>query len=261
MKHYTPPTFWHNSFYMSFSQLRPGRVPTERRASPAVQSFESRSRTLIFVLVCLILCCLLSAQGQQTVVPTVSFTCDFPGSEPDHYVISVAGNGSASYDSDSKLSPESAEGDAFHLDFTVSSAARTRVFDLTKRAHYFEGQIDSKNKNLASTGTKTLTYKDAQKSTHATYNYSPVPPVQELTAFFQGLSTTLEFGHRLDFYLRYQKLALDEELKKMEEMSNSHELEEIASVAPVLQKIADDPAVIKVVRARAQRLLQLAGSK
>jgi len=87
-----------------------------------------------------------------------------------------------------------------------------------------------------------------------------VPAVQELTAFFQGLSTTLEFGHRLDYYLRYQKLALDEELKKMEEMSNSHELEEISAVAPVLQKIVDDPAVIKVVRARAERLLQPAGN-
>jgi hypothetical protein len=246
---------------MFFSHFSPWHIPLNRQGSLTVLSLKRRYAFCFSMFACLIFSSFVSADSQQTLVPTVSFTCDFPGSEPDHYVISVAGNGSASYDSDSKLSPESAEGDAFHLDFTVSSAARTRVFDLTKRAHYFEGQIDSKNKNLASTGTKTLTYKDAQKSTHATYNYSPVPPVQELTAFFQGLSTTLEFGHRLDFYLRYQKLALDEELKKMEEMSNSHELEEIASVAPVLQKIADDPAVIKVVRARAQRLLQLAGSK
>ena len=181
----------------------------------------------------LFFCCVVHAHGQQTVVPTVTFTCDFPHSEPDHYVISVSDDGRASYDSDSKLSPESETADPFHLDFTVSQAARTRVFDLAKRAHYFEGQIDSKNKNLASTGTKTLTYKDAQKSVRATYNYSPLPAVEELTTFFQSLSTTLEFGHRLDYYLRYQKLALDGELKKMEEMSNSHELEEISAVAPV----------------------------
>lgn len=211
-------------------------------------------------LVLCFLCFPLGAHGQQTVVPAVTFSCDFPGSEPDHYVISVSDDGRASYDSDSKLSPESEAEDPFHLDFTVSQAARVRVFDLAKRAHYFEGQIESKNKNLASTGVKTLSYKDAQKSTHATYNYSPVPAVEELTTFFQSLSTTLEFGHRLDYYLRYQKLALDEELKKMEEMSNSHELEEISAVAPVLQKIADDPAVIKVVRARAQRLLQPVGN-
>jgi hypothetical protein len=206
----------------------------------------------------LIACFLASAQAQQTVLPTVTFTLDFPGSEPDHYVISVSEDGRASYDSDGKLSPDSEAGDTFHSDFTMSQAARARVFDLAKRAHYFEGQIDSKNKKLASTGTKTLTYKDAQKSTSAAYNYSPVASVTDLTTFFQSLSTTLEFGHRLDYYLRYQKLALDEELKNMEEASNSGGLAEISAVAPVLQKILDDPAVIKVVRARAQRMLQLA---
>jgi len=209
-------------------------------------------------LVYLIACFMSSAQAQQTAVPTVTFTLDFPGSEPDHYVISVSEDGRSSYDSDGKLSPDSEGGDSFHADFTMSQAGRTRVFDLTKRAHYFEGQIDSKNKKLASTGSKTLTYKDTQKNTSATYNYSPVPPVQDLTNFFQSLSTTLEFGHRLDYHLRYQKLALDEELKNMEEASNSGGLAEISAVAPVLQKIADDPAVIKVVRARAQHMLQLA---
>jgi len=248
--------FWHNSFCMFFNQFRPGCVPT---VPPLSATARAVARVSLFA--CLTLCCLVSAHSQQTVVPTVTFTCDFPHSEPDHYVISVAGDGSASYDSDGKLSPESAAGDPFHSDFTASPAARTRVFDLAKRAHYFEGQIDSKNKNLASTGTKTLTYRDAQKSTSATYNYSPVPSIQELTAFFQALSTTLEFGHRLDYYLRYQKLALDEELKKMEEMSNSGELEEISAMAPVLQRIVDDPAVIKVVRARAQRLLQFPGTR
>jgi len=246
---------------MFFSPFRPACVPTERRASPATHSFEPRRAFYIPVLTWLILCCVVSAYSQQTVVPTVSFTFDFPGSDPDHYVISVSEDGSASYDSDSKLSPESTAGDSFHSDFTASPAARARVFDLAKRAHDFEGQIDSKSKNLAFTGTKILTFKDAQKSTRASYNYSPVPPVQELTAFFQALSNTLEFGHRLDYCLRYQKLALDEELRKMEEFSNNGGLEEISSVAPVLQKIADDPAVIKVVRARAQRMLQLAGTR
>ncbi len=204
----------------------------------------------------MILFCLVSTHAQQTVVPTVSFTCDFPGSEPDHYMVSVSEDGNAAYDSDSRLN-ESAASEPFHSAFTVSQDARTRVFDLTKRANYFQSDLDSKKKNLASTGVKTLTYKDAQKSTRATYNYSPAPAVQALTAFFQSLATTLEFGHRLDYYLQYQKLALDEELKKMEEMSKSGGLEEISAVAPILQKIADDPAVIKVVRARAQRLLQV----
>jgi len=218
----------------------------------------NKPRALTFV--CVIVFALVSGQAQQTVAPTVTFTCDFPGSEPDHYVISVADDGAATYDSTSKLSSESDSEDSFHSDFTISQAARTRVFDLAKRSHYFQEEIDTKNKKLASTGTKVLTYKDRQKSTRATYNYSPVPSVQELTTFFQGLSTTLEFGHRIGYDLRYQKLALDDELKKMEEMSHSGGLEEISAVAPLLQKIVDDPAVMNVARGRAQRLLQAAGS-
>ncbi len=216
-----------------------------------------------FSLVCLVICCmsfLAAANAQQVAVPTVTFTCDFPGSDSDHYVISLSEDGSAIYDSNSKLN-DSADSQPFHSVFTVSQASRAHVFDLAKRAHYFEGELNSKNKNLASTGVKTLTYKDAQKNTHATYNYSPIPAVQELTEFFQSLSTTLEFGHRLDYYLRYQKLALDQELKQMEEMSNSGGLQEISAVAPILQKILDDPSVIKVTRARAQRLLQVAATK
>jgi hypothetical protein len=225
--------------------------------------FFAKVRSRISVLLCLILCFLASAQAQQTAVPIVTFTFDFPGSAPGHYVVSVSNDGSAVYDSDGKISPESTSSDPFHSDFTASQAARTRIFDLARRAHYFEGEIDSKNKKIAFTGTKTLTYKDAQKSTRASFNYSPVSSIQELTAFFQGLSNTLEFGHRLDYCLRYQKLGLDEELKKMEELSKSGGLEEISSVAPVLQKIVDDSAVINVVRARALRLLQVSqtGSK
>jgi hypothetical protein len=236
-------SFWHNRYWMFIPKLK------------SFTRFGKYQALLLFLPGSLV----LPASALQS-VPTVSFTCDFPGSEPDHYVISVSDDGRASYDSNGKLSPDADDNDAFHLDFTLSQPARSRIFDLAKRAHYFEGQIESPKKNIASTGTKTLTYKDAQKSTRASYNYSPVPSIQELTAFFQSLSTTLEFGHRLDYYLRYQKLALDEELKKMEDMLNSHELEEISAVAPVLQKIADDPAVIKVVRARAQRLVQPAGS-
>ncbi|HSZ01322.1 MAG TPA: hypothetical protein VK788_17625 [Terriglobales bacterium] len=243
-------TFWHNSLYMFFGKLRTGCVRT--------QTLKYGFR--ISVLACLIVCFLAPAQAQQTVIPTVTFTCDFPGSEPDHYAISVSDDGTAVYDSDSKLT-DSAASEPFHSDFTVSQASRTRVFDLAKRANYFEGEVDSKKKNLASTGVKTLAYKDAQKSTRATYNYSPIPAVEDLTAFFQSLSTTLEFGHRLDYYLRYQKLALDEEMKKMEEMSNSGGLVEISALAPILQKIADDPAVIKVVRARAQRLMLAPAAK
>jgi len=191
---------------------------------------------------------------------SVSFTLDFPQSEPSHYAISIDSEGQGSYDSTGKISPE-AEGDPFHLAFRVSPETRTRIFDLAKRAHYFQGDIDLKKKNLASTGVKTLIYKDDQRSNKASYNYSTQAAVQQLTGIFQNLSATLEFGRRLEFFYRYQKLALDEELKRLEDTERGTGLEELPTIAPILQRIAADTTVINLVRVRAQRLLQKAGGK
>jgi hypothetical protein len=198
---------------------------------------------------------LLSAVVFAQEPATITFTFDFPGSQPDHYVITVSSSGHATYDSNGKLSPQSEANEPFHLDYAISDATRARVFDLAKRAHYFDRDVDLKKKNLASTGIKTLKYEGQGRVTQATYNYSSIPAVQELTNFFQSLSTTLEFSRRLEYYHRYQKLALDDELKRMEDMAKQNSLAELAAVAPLLKQIATDSSVINPVRARAQRLL------
>ncbi|MGB9282472.1 MAG: hypothetical protein WCB59_00550, partial [Candidatus Sulfotelmatobacter sp.] len=68
---------------------------------------------------------------------------------------------------------------------------------------------------------------------------------------------TLDYGRRLTYYHRYQKLALDDELKRMETQAKDNELSEIQGVAPVLQGIVEDSSVINVVRARAKALIQM----
>ena len=197
----------------------------------------------------------LCAQDGTQSKASVSFSVDFPQSIPDHYMFSVASDGQASYDSTGKLTPDAEPGDPFHHDFSVSPETTKRIFALAAKAKYFEGQIDSGKRNLASTGKKVLRYSTGARSTEATYNYSPIPAVQELTAIFQNMSTTLEFGRRLDFYHHHQKLALEEELKRMEQMANSKSLEEVQAVAPILQSILADHSILNVSRVRAQRLL------
>ncbi len=104
-----------------------------------------------------------------------------------------------------------------------------------------------------------LTYKDARRSGECTYNYSTNLAVQELTSLMQSLSATLEFGHRLQYDRHYQKLALEQEFKRMEQMARSDQLVEITAIRPILDQIIADPSVINVTRARAQRLLERAG--
>lgn len=201
-----------------------------------------------------------ASSAQDAKPATVGFSLDFPQSIPDHYALSVSSDGHASYDSTGKLTPDSEPPDPFHLDFTISPANRARVFDLASKAKYFEGKVDSGKSNLANTGAKVLSYQDGQRNTKAEYNYSPVPAVQELTTLFQNISTTLEFGRRLDYYHHYQKLALEEELKQMEQLVKEKNLDELPAVAPILKTILGDQSVMNVTRARAQRLLYLMGS-
>ena len=191
---------------------------------------------------------------------TVTFTLDFPDSDPEHYSISVQSDGRAHYECLAKVSAESDDRDTYQTEFTFSDATRARIFDLAAQAHYFSGKIDSGNHKLANTGAKKLAYKDAQRESTATYNYSPQPAVQQLTTLFQSVSATLELGRHLAYDHRYQKLALDDELKRAEEQARRGDLVELQAIKPVLQQIYDDNSVLNVVRARAQRIIEMGPS-
>jgi hypothetical protein len=186
---------------------------------------------------------------------TVTFTLDFPGSQPGHYSIHVQSDGESHYESTGKASSEAEDADSFEYEFTISPATREKIFQLAAKAGYFQKDLDSHRKNMAFTGKKMLSYKDESRSGEAAYNYSLDAAVQELTNLFQGLSATLELGHRLEFSLRYQKLALAEELKRSEESARMSPPVEIRAIAPILQQIVADSSVMNVTRARAQRLL------
>jgi hypothetical protein len=219
--------FWHN-----FPSMRPG----------------------IYGLLLIALCSSTAAQGSRGSA-TVSFSLDFPGSNPNHYEITVDEDGHGSYTSNGQLNKDSEPADPAPLLFTLSDKVREQIFGLAQRAHYFKGKVDSGNKKIANTGVKVLTYKSENVNSQASYNYSPVEPVQQITAIFQNLSTALEFGRRLSYFRKYQKLALDDDLRRMEEMQKEGNLGDIQAIAPVLNGIADDTAVMNVSRSRALRLL------
>jgi hypothetical protein len=187
--------------------------------------------------------------------PVITFTLDFPQSQPEHYSIRVPSEGPAHYQSTGRVSPDSGDTDSFDFDFALSADMRAKMFRLAAGAGHFQKDLDSHQKNLAFTGTKTLSYADAQHAGEASFIYSANPAAHQLADLFQTLSATLEFGHRLDWDRRYQKLALDDELKRMQEMAHDKELVEVAAIQPILEQIVADRSVMNVARARAQQLL------
>jgi len=188
---------------------------------------------------------------------TITFSLDFPDSSPEHYSITVQSDGHAHYESSGKISADSDARDNYQTDFTFTDSTRARIFELAAQAHYFSGKVDSGNKKLAFTGAKKLVYKDGQRSSSADYNFPQQPSVQQLTTLFQSVAATMEFGRRLTYFHRYQKLALDDELKRMEDQAKRSELAELQAVSPVLQEIYEDNSVINVDRARALRIMEM----
>jgi hypothetical protein len=197
----------------------------------------------------------LAAVGADSA--SVIFSLDFPSSDPEHYSFTVDSDGHARYESVARISVDSEDRETYHAEFQFSPGARARIFDLAAQSHYFSGKIDSGNRKIAFTGTKKLTYHDAGRNNTAQFNYSTAPPVQQLTTLFQAVAATMEFGRRLTYCLRYQKLALDEELKRMEAQAQDNQLAEIQAVEPILREIVGDTSVINLDRAHAQRLIDL----
>ncbi len=223
-------------------------------------------------IVSLLLCSLVYGQAQpqaaedensvsgarpsvESISPVITFTLDFPKSQPEHYSIRVPAAGPAHYQSTGRISPDSDDTDSFEFDFALSQEMREKMFRLAAGAGHFQHDLDTHLKNLAFTGKKTLSYQDAQRTGEATFNYAADPAARELTELFQSLSATLEFGHRLDYDHRYQKLALNEDLQRMQEMAHGKTLVEVAAIQPILERIVADHSVINVARARAQQLL------
>jgi hypothetical protein len=197
-----------------------------------------------------------AAFANPVTIPTVTFTLDFPQSNPAHYSITVHADGHARYECTGKVAEDS-DAQPYDAEFEISTANREKIFGWAKQAKYFAGKIDSGNDKIAFTGKKRLSYQDDRKSSVAEYNYSNLETVRELTTLFQSIADTLEYGRRLAYYHRYEKLALDEELKHMEAQAKSNELSEIQCVATVLKDIVDDPSVMNVVRARAKDLIEI----
>lgn len=221
-------------------------------SSSAERLHRSRHPFAFFLTVVLLVLVCIAADP-----PIVTFSLDFPDSSPEHYSIAVQSDGHAHYESTGKISNDSEVRDNYQTDMVFSEPTRGRIFALAAQAHYFSGKVDSGNQKLAFTGTKKLAYKDDKRNSSADYNYSQQPAVQQLTVLFQSVAATMEFGRRLTYFHRYQKLALDDELKRMEEQAKAGELAELQAVNPVLQGIYEDPSVMNVVRARARRLIEI----
>ena len=135
-----------------------------------------------------------------------------------------------------------------------------RIFALTRALDYFQGDWDFKKHRIADTGRKTLLYSDSAGTHQTTYNWSENHALQEQTDTFQGIANTQEAAHELTRLRRYDRLGLNHQLERMEDMAKSGWLRELQVIAPLLEQLANDPEIMHIARQRARHLLQMAAS-
>jgi hypothetical protein len=199
-------------------------------------------------------------QADNPAIPTVTYTFDWPSIQPHHYSIAVDSTGRAAYESITAegTATQSVDGDPYQVKFTVSEPTRSRIFEIAKQLNYFNGDFDFKRHKIAFSGTKTLAFAEGNKKFQTSFNWSENPAIQQLTELFTGIANTEEAGRRLEHLRRFDKLGLNQELARMEDLSKNRGLAEVQSITPILQQLASDPAVMNIARERAQRLLRLA---
>jgi hypothetical protein len=176
---------------------------------------------------------------------------------PQEITFTAQSSGSTRYLSRNPIKPpDQRETDPdFTLEFTLSAAVRDKLFRDAKEANYFQGDFAFKKHAVSSTGKKTLAYADQSRHFETIYDYSENKAIEEITNIFQGISNTIEHGRKLQYLRRFDRLGLEEELKGMESMAENGYLAEVQLIAPTLESIANDPAILNIARQRARRLL------
>jgi hypothetical protein len=197
-------------------------------------------------------------------LPTVSFACDWPAYTPQQVSVTVKSSGAAHYASSSPNRPadhSQATDEDYEMDFTMSQATRERIFKLAEQAGYFNGDFEFHKHAVAHTGKKTLAYSDASRHFQTVFNFSENRAIDELAHIFGGISLTLQHGRRIQFLRRFDKLGLEAELKGAEQDLESDNLVELQLIAPLLESIANDKAILHIARQRAEHLLAKSGYK
>src|SRR5580704_10216257 len=216
------PTHWPSPFVICTPPARcSGNTP-----APA-DKILSTMRLLFALSVWLTAACSLAQQPATPPAPTadasVTFSFDWNQGIPwQRYLIQVQSDGKTHFDGTPTPS-EPRDTDEYQLDFIMSDANRQKIFELSRKLNFFHGDFDSHLKHIAQTGSKTLEYKSPQVQGTTTYNWSQNADVEELTKLFQAIATTIDFGRKLAFQYRFDKLGMDERLKELQDLQASHQ--------------------------------------
>ena len=203
------------------------------------------------------------AMAQSTVVPkqpSILFSFADAKLEPSQYSLEIRQDGSGEYKATYTPSGADTAAEPVNRSIRVHDPVITEIFATAKKYHFFAADCRNSHGRVAFTGEKTLAYAGPDGRGSCTFNYSGDQEINRVAASLMSIASTLAAGSRLEREHRYDRLSLDAELGSLQEAVDDKRALEIVNIAPVLQSIAKDDAVMNRARARARKLLNEAAS-
>lgn len=195
----------------------------------------------------------------------IRFSFEHPQLDPAAYTLVVHEDGSGHYRS--SPGPNSGPGlDGYgsapiERDITVRGPLLALLFQTARSHRYFAMDCEATDGRIAFTGKKTVAYAGSDGTGQCSYNWSNDKELNELAENFMAVAFTLYEGNRLTLEHTHSRLSLDSELETLQDAVKDRRALEIENIAPVLDAIASDPAVMNRARSRARALLNGGTSK
>jgi hypothetical protein len=203
----------------------------------------------------------LLALGSVANAQQIRFTYENPKLQPPRYVLTVQEDGTGHFQSDAGGPPgdnDTMPAEPQDRPIHISKSLRESMFAVARKNKFFAIHCEDGGKNIAFQGKKTLAYEGSEGQGSCTYNWSKNAQINKLTDQFESMATTLEEGSRLERQYEHGRLTLDAEIEALEQMVHEGRAIEVENIAPILQKLATDEAVLQRVQRRARALLQAA---
>lgn len=210
-----------------------------------------------------VICALLfagTAYAQSPAAPAakahVRFTVENPQLQPSVYSLDVYEDGTGSYRA--SYTPAQ-EGDAVSVPVDrvihIHDPLLSRLFSTARTHHFFAMDCEAPHNHVAFTGKKTLAYAGPEGEGSCAFNYSRDQSLNQLAADMMSVAFTLEEGVKLANEHQYDRLSLDAELEALASAAQEQRALELGNIAPELEAIANDDAVLNRARMRARELL------
>jgi hypothetical protein len=204
----------------------------------------------------LVAACVVTAYARAESSSTFEAEFSNPGLVPAQWTLEFRPDGTGHFKTERGSAPGQPGIEARDVDRDIQLSAEfaAHVFEVAERRKLFKGGCESHLK-VAFQGTKKLTYTGPAGQGTCEFNYAKDPEIQALGDSLVSVATTLIEGARLQALLLHDRLGLDKETQVLVESAADGRAKQICSIRDILERLAEDPAVLERVKRRARMLL------